>query len=89
MDKGLGFIKDHVDPMRVAPGTPVRLSRDHDPAATAGLKRRDADARLDEASSRSPGGGEPARGGGKRDIWAQRYWDINRWEHTWPATASR
>ena len=19
---------------------------------------------------------------GKRDIWAQRYWDINRWEHT-------
>jgi hypothetical protein len=26
---------------------------------------------------------------GKRDIWAQRYWDINRWEHTWPTTASR
>ena len=55
MDKRLGFMKDLVDPMRVAPGTPVRLSRDHDPAATAGLKRRDADARLDEASSRSPG----------------------------------
>jgi PPK2 family polyphosphate:nucleotide phosphotransferase len=48
IDKRLGFMKDLIDPMRVAPGTAVRLSRDHDPASTGGLKRRHADARLDE-----------------------------------------
>jgi polyphosphate kinase 2 (PPK2 family) len=48
MDKRLGFMRDLVEPMRVAPGTSIRLSRDHDPAATAGLKRRHADARLEE-----------------------------------------
>jgi PPK2 family polyphosphate:nucleotide phosphotransferase len=48
MDQRLGFMRDLVEPMRVPPGTQVLLSRDHDPAATAGLKRRDADVRLDE-----------------------------------------
>jgi PPK2 family polyphosphate:nucleotide phosphotransferase len=48
MDKRLGFMRDLTDPMRVAPGTAVRLSRDHDPASTGGLKHRQADARLEE-----------------------------------------
>jgi PPK2 family polyphosphate:nucleotide phosphotransferase len=48
MDKRLGFMRDLVGPMRVIPGSAVRLSRDHDPAATGGLKRPEAAARLDE-----------------------------------------
>jgi polyphosphate kinase 2 (PPK2 family) len=48
MDKRLGFMRDLVGPMRVTPGSAVRLSRDHDPAATGGLKRPEAAARLDE-----------------------------------------
>jgi PPK2 family polyphosphate:nucleotide phosphotransferase len=48
MDKRLGFMRDLIDPLRVPPGTSVRLSRDHDPAGTGGLRRRDADARLAE-----------------------------------------
>ncbi len=48
MDKRLGFMRDLIDPLRVPPGTPVRLSRDHDPASTGGLRRRHAGARLEE-----------------------------------------
>jgi PPK2 family polyphosphate:nucleotide phosphotransferase len=48
MDQRLGFMKDLVDPLRVAPGTAVRLSRDHDPASTGGLKRQHARARLEQ-----------------------------------------
>jgi PPK2 family polyphosphate:nucleotide phosphotransferase len=48
MDKRLGFMRDLVDPLRVAPGSTVRLSRDHDPAGTGGLKRGHAATRLEE-----------------------------------------
>jgi PPK2 family polyphosphate:nucleotide phosphotransferase len=48
MDKRLGFMRDLIDPLRVPAGTSVRLSRDHDPAATGGLKRGDAETRLRE-----------------------------------------
>jgi PPK2 family polyphosphate:nucleotide phosphotransferase len=48
MDKRLGFMRDLIDPLRVPAGTSVRLGRDHDPAATGGLRRGDADARLRE-----------------------------------------
>jgi len=46
MDKRLRFLKDLVKPMRVAPASTVRLSRDHDPSHTGRLKRQDADALL-------------------------------------------
>jgi len=48
MDKRLGFMRDLIDPLRVPAGTSVRLGRDHDPAATGGLKRGDAETRLRE-----------------------------------------
>ena len=34
MDKRLRFMTDLIEPLRVAPGTEVRLSRDHDPGYT-------------------------------------------------------
>jgi PPK2 family polyphosphate:nucleotide phosphotransferase len=48
MDNRLGFMRDLIDPLRVPPGTSVRLSRDRDPAGTGGMKRRHADTRLEE-----------------------------------------
>jgi PPK2 family polyphosphate:nucleotide phosphotransferase len=42
MDKRLRFMRDLVRPMRVAPGSSVRLSRDHDPGYTGQVKRPDA-----------------------------------------------
>ena len=46
MDKRLRFMTDLIAPMRVVPGSAVRLSRDYDPAHTGRLKRPDADALL-------------------------------------------
>ena len=34
MDKRLRFMADLIEPLRVAPGNSVRLSRDHDPGYT-------------------------------------------------------
>jgi len=48
MDKRLRFMTDLIAPMRVAPGSAVRLSRDHDPAHTGRLKREGADTLLAE-----------------------------------------
>src|ERR1700733_1895143 len=48
MDKRLRFMTDLIAPMRVPPGSAVRLSRDHDPAHTARLKRKDTDVLLPE-----------------------------------------
>jgi PPK2 family polyphosphate:nucleotide phosphotransferase len=48
MDKRLRFMTDLIAPMRVPPGSAVRLSRDHDPAHTGRLKRKDADVLLPE-----------------------------------------
>jgi PPK2 family polyphosphate:nucleotide phosphotransferase len=46
MDDRLRFMRDLVRPMRVAPGSSVKLSRDHDPGHTGGLKRPQAKALL-------------------------------------------
>lgn len=46
MDKRLRFISDLIKPMRVAPGSTVRLRRDHDPARTGPVTRPEADALL-------------------------------------------
>ena len=43
MDKRLRFMRDLIEPMRIAPGTTVTLSRDHDPAATGRVTRPEAD----------------------------------------------
>lgn len=43
MDKRLAAMTELIRPMRVAPGSPVRLSRDHDPGCTGGVKRNEAD----------------------------------------------
>ena len=48
MDKRLRFMRDLTEPMRVAPGSTVRLSRDHDPAATGAVTRPEAAALLEE-----------------------------------------
>jgi len=48
MDKRLRFMTDLITPMQVGPGSAVRLGRDHDPAHTGRLKRRDADVLLAE-----------------------------------------
>lgn len=42
MDKRLQIMKELIRPMRVAPGSSVRLSRDHDPGYTGRVKRPDA-----------------------------------------------
>jgi PPK2 family polyphosphate:nucleotide phosphotransferase len=39
MDERLRFMADLIEPLRVAPGSEVRLSRDHDPGYTADLAR--------------------------------------------------
>ena len=42
MDEHLRFLRDLTDPLRVAPGSEVRLSRDHDPAHTGPVTHREA-----------------------------------------------
>ena len=46
MDKRLRFMADLIEPLRVAPGSSVRLSRDHDPGYTGKIARAQADALL-------------------------------------------
>jgi PPK2 family polyphosphate:nucleotide phosphotransferase len=46
MDKRLRFMTDLIAPLRVAPGSDVTLSRDHDPGYTGGLARSQAASRL-------------------------------------------
>jgi PPK2 family polyphosphate:nucleotide phosphotransferase len=46
MDERLRFMRDLIRPMRVVPGSSVRLSRDHDPGYTGQVKRPDARAML-------------------------------------------
>jgi PPK2 family polyphosphate:nucleotide phosphotransferase len=46
MDKRLRFMADLIEPLQVAPGSPVRLSRDHDPGSTGKVARAQADALL-------------------------------------------
>jgi PPK2 family polyphosphate:nucleotide phosphotransferase len=46
MDNRLQSMKDLIAPMRVAPGSSVKLSRDHDPGYTGQVKRQDADGLL-------------------------------------------
>jgi PPK2 family polyphosphate:nucleotide phosphotransferase len=46
MDKRLRFIADLIEPLRVAPGSTVRLSRDHDPGYTGKVARAQAGALL-------------------------------------------
>jgi PPK2 family polyphosphate:nucleotide phosphotransferase len=42
MDKRLRFMTDLIEPLRVAPGSTVRLSRDHDPGYTGQVSRSQA-----------------------------------------------
>jgi len=42
MDKRLRFMRDLIAPLRVPPGSTVRLARDHDPAWTGGVRRAEA-----------------------------------------------
>ncbi len=46
MDKRLRTMTDLIEPLRVAPGSKVRLSRDHDPGYTGHVTRPEADALL-------------------------------------------
>jgi PPK2 family polyphosphate:nucleotide phosphotransferase len=46
MDKRLRFMADLIEPLRVAPGSPFRLSRAHDPGYTGKVARARADALL-------------------------------------------
>ena len=46
MDKRLRFMAELIEPLRVPPGTEVRLSRDHDPGYTGQVTRPKATARL-------------------------------------------
>jgi PPK2 family polyphosphate:nucleotide phosphotransferase len=46
MDERLRFMRDLIRPLRVAPGSSVKLSRDHDPGYTGRVNRPDADALL-------------------------------------------
>src|ERR1700730_15321695 len=46
MDKGLRFIADLIEPLPVAPGSTVKLSRDHDPGYTGQVTRPQATALL-------------------------------------------
>ena len=48
MDKRLRFTADLIEPLRVAPGSTVKLSRDHDPGYTGRVSRPQADALLAE-----------------------------------------
>jgi PPK2 family polyphosphate:nucleotide phosphotransferase len=46
MDKRLRFMTDLIEPLKVPPGTEVRLSRDHDPGYTGQVTRQQATAML-------------------------------------------
>jgi PPK2 family polyphosphate:nucleotide phosphotransferase len=46
MDKRLRFMRDLIAPLRIPPGSTVRLRRDHDPAWTGGVRRPEAAALL-------------------------------------------
>jgi polyphosphate kinase 2 (PPK2 family) len=46
MDKRLRFMADLIEPLIVAPGTAVKLSRDHDPGCTGRVTRQQAAALL-------------------------------------------
>ena len=46
MDKRLRFMADLIEPLRVAPGSTVKLSRDHDPGYTGKVARAQADSLL-------------------------------------------
>jgi PPK2 family polyphosphate:nucleotide phosphotransferase len=46
MDKRLRLMADLIEPLRVAPGSPVKLSRDHDPEYTGKVAKAQADALL-------------------------------------------
>src|ERR1700756_5291263 len=48
MDKRLRFIADLIEPLRVAPGSTVKLSRDHHPGYTGQVTRPQATALLAE-----------------------------------------
>jgi hypothetical protein len=48
MDHRLRFMTDPIDPMRVAPGSVVKLSRDHDPGYAGQVTRPQATALLAE-----------------------------------------
>jgi PPK2 family polyphosphate:nucleotide phosphotransferase len=48
MDERLRFMRDLIRPMRVAPGSSLKLSRDHDPGYTGRLKRPEAAAMLSD-----------------------------------------
>ena len=48
MDKRLRFTADLIEPLREAPGSTVKLSRDHDPGYTGRVSRPQADALLAE-----------------------------------------
>ncbi len=48
MDKRLRFMTELIEPLRVASGSSVRLSRDHDPGYTGRLTRPQGDALLAE-----------------------------------------
>jgi PPK2 family polyphosphate:nucleotide phosphotransferase len=48
MDKRLQFMADLIEPLRVAPGRAVTLSRDHDPGYTGQVTHQQATARLAE-----------------------------------------
>ena len=50
MDKRLRFMADLIEPLRVAPGSSVRLSRDHDPGYTGKVARAQADALLADSA---------------------------------------
>jgi PPK2 family polyphosphate:nucleotide phosphotransferase len=43
MDKRLRFMRGLIEPMRITPGSTVRLSRDHDASATGQVTRAEAD----------------------------------------------
>ena len=46
MDTRLRFMRDLIEPLRIAPGSTVKLSRDHDPASTGTVTRPEAEALL-------------------------------------------
>lgn len=49
MDQGRRFVRDLIDPLRVAPGTSIVMERDFDPASVDGaVSRPQAESRLDQ-----------------------------------------
>src|SRR5436190_1189580 len=86
MDKRLRFIADLIEPLRVAPGSTVKLSRDHDPGYTGQVTRPQATALLADGvrllakyQDRLAAQETPAAAT-KGDVWDRRYREINDWE---------